>query len=688
MRKSLLYIIGVTALVACSDDAESPYLDGKDKSPIAVVSNLSVNTATTRAVDKVFDAGDVLIARLQTIEDVEIDGSRTINYMKTETFKIKPEPAHSQYKNDPNTNQTSDLTCISSSSIDGNIYWDDYSSKDYDLREKNASDQFFRGIRLFYGYCYNSRTASATGTLAEDTGILTGWTVEKNQNENGIKTSDLLFAETQESIHYHSLPADRETLVLPYTHAMSKLTIKVVCTDGFSSEKNNFADTKVVFKNLNTTATVNAPSAKVTPSVPDDITPSETDVDNKNRIYTAIFAPTVMKADQLLATITDVDGNNYDVKLTDAILNPQVGTPATTKEDAWSTQLASHSLTAVSRHAEKNYDSTDGGITKPGVHYYLEVTIKKQTIEVIATITDWLTVNAEGDGIIKFENDITSKDGAIDDGLKTNGFDVYVSTAAGTAPDFSPSAYSNTAATTFSYTDAQGWTNTPAIYWPNGSDKLYFRALSNATSTADIKNGTDALWGTTSKDEDNEYDEGDPLAPRTGQVPLTFYHTLSMITINLKDKYAGSGNDDAKIDLKGAKIQLTNLATTGTINLHTGEVTAGNDLAENVFTSVYYAANDPSDPAKTPLVENYIVVPQAIGPSAEVVITLADGTVYKGLLKDCTVQNQPTQNVGKWEQRKHYIYDITLAKQEILFQAHIKAWETVDTSGNATLEWD
>lgn len=682
MRKSLLYIIGAAALAACSDDAESPYLDGKDKSPIAVVSNLSVNTATTRAVDKEFDAGDELIARLQTIEDVEIDGSRTINYKKTETFKINPEPAHSQYKNDPNTNQTSDLTCISSSSIDGNIYWDDYSSKDYDLREKNASDQLIRGIRLFYGYCYNSRTASETGSLAEDTGILTGWTVETDQKTKGTRTSDLLFAETQESIHYHPLPADRETLVLPYTHAMSKLTIKVVCKDGFSSDKDNFANTEVVFKNLNTTATVNAPSAKVTPSGTDDITPSETETDNKNRIYTAIFAPTVMKADQLLATITDVDGNNYDVKLTDAILNPQEGTPATTKEDAWSTQLADYSLTTVSRHAEKSYDVTNGGITKPGVHYYLEVTINKQAIEVIATITDWIPVNAEGLGEIKFENDITSKDGTIADGLKTNGFDVYLSSTAGAVPDYS------LATSRFSYTAADGWTNTPAIYWPNGSDKLYFRALSNATSTTDIKNGSDVLWGTTSEDTANGYVEGAPLAPRTGQVPLTFYHTMSMITINLIDKYAESDNDDAKIVLEGATIQLTNLATTGKIDLHTGDVTADGDLKENVFTSAYYAANDPSDPAKTPQVKNYIVVPQEIGSSAEVVITLADGTVYKGLLKDCNVANQSTTYVTEWEQRKHYIYDITLAKQEILFQAHIKEWETVNTSGNATLEWD
>ncbi len=683
-------------MTSCTEyltDVES-FLNGESKTPVTVRTNLSVGSATgSRAVDKTFEGNEVLIARLQTVE-----AGGTVNYSKTEQFTIAANPNHTAKTDD--INQTSDLTCTTVGASDGKIYWDDYSSTAYDLREKNSSDQFVRGLRYYYGYCYNGGTP--TTALDEAAGTI-GWTIATDQT-SGFKTSDLLFGDTQAAIHYtHSKEAEREVLELPYTHAMSKVTVEIVCDEeaGFKDVAANFANTTVDLQGINTVATVTAPTATVVP-VPGDGNANVKTIqtlpianNNLRKSFSAIIVPTVMKEGKLLAKINDVDGNNYELNLTDAILD-------TDETNDWASQLT-------------GYSADDGGMTKPGVHYLITVTIQKQAITLKATIKDWDEVSAQGVGVIQFDNDITTKGNLDQQTLKDNGFDVY-------QKNIEEPAYSKV--TTYSYTsEPAAWTRTDEIYWPNKTDRFYFRALSGAkpddtdtpaNESLTMTNGKDVLWGTTKEHKGPEveepysldYKEGDPIAPRTGDVPLVFYHPMAKITVNLVDANASKGVPEGvgatdytnplnpRLNLAGAKIEITNMSTSGTINLHDGSITPTTPVAAKMFNTIYYAANDAD--TKTPQVEQYIVTPQTFEDDAYMIITLADGTTYRLKLNECEADtgekdadDKPIyENITKWERGKHYVYTITLDKQKITFRAMIKDWVETTGGGIANLEWD
>lgn len=680
---------------SCADEvtptSQNDFLEGNEKTPIKVSALLDVQKAQTRAADKTFDNNDQLIAYFRHVKwNGETTGDRTVvtadksPKLVTFTKGSTDMTAYSGSEITPigtgvalglsstNTKQATDLTATPT------LYWDDFSnsaSEDTDLRTTGHY------LQSYYGYCYNGGTPSTA--LAQADGTL-GWTVAQNQSA-GFKTSDLLWSYEQTPVAYSHATfgggTEHGQIILPYTHAMSKVTIEVVCKDGFENKATNFSAASITLNDVNTVVSCDAPKAELSGfGTPTTVTMQKGTVaaDNKSCSFTALIAPTVFVKDKELATISGIDGNKYTLKLSDEVLK----TAATTTGKAWNTQLAASSTTKVSYATESGYTKEDGGLTKPGVNYYIQVTINKQEITVKATILDWTEVTATGVGEINFTNDITTT-GTIDENLLS--FDLYQK---GTEADAN---YANV--TTYTYSgEPAAWTRNKEIYWPNGTDKFYFRALSPASSTTAMANGSDVLWGTTSKDEANNYNEGDAIAPRTGDVPLTFYHPMAMITVNLKDGLESLTDDKAKLDLKGATIQITNLANTGTIVLQDGSITPGTKqdkmLDETAERPGYYAANDPTTPdALTPQVKNYPVIPQTIGDDARIIITLADGTHYSAQLNLCK-DTSTDAAITSWVRGKHYTYTITIGKEIVQFRAEVKAWEDATGEGNATLDWD
>ena len=68
--KKLIYLSVIIALLSCSNDVEetSSYLNGTGKTPIETAALLDVTTAPqTRAANKDFDNGDVLLAYLRHV---------------------------------------------------------------------------------------------------------------------------------------------------------------------------------------------------------------------------------------------------------------------------------------------------------------------------------------------------------------------------------------------------------------------------------------------------------------------------------------------------------------------------------------------------------------------------------------------------------------------------------------------
>lgn len=406
----------------------------------------------------------------------------------------------------------------------------------------------------------------------------------------------------------------------------------------------------------------------------------------KRSSYSALIAPSLIKAGEVFATINGIDGNNYTLSLTDDAIDAKEGEPAVTKSNAWSKQLVAYDSETIEPKDPAAYTTVNGGITRPGVHYLITVRISKQELTVSATISNWENVTAEGVGEIQFTGDVTEK-GSIATALQTKGFAVYQSGVTDAVPA-TPSGYAQTSV--WSYTgEPAAWSADPSSYWPNGVDKFYFRALSGYNTDSGkglaMNNGRDVLWGTA----------GDPIAPRTGDVPLKFEHAMSKITINLVDANAsadvpdGVEEDDYTnplnplLNLAGAKIQISNLKTSGTIDIHTGTVSPTGD-AGNVFSGNYYAANDAD--ATIPQVENYVVTPQTIPADSKLVVTLADGTTYSIVLNTCA--DGEDNAITAWERGKHYTYTITLSKEEITFRAMIRDWVETTGGGNANLEWD
>ena len=628
------------AFVSCKDYEEADsatFLEGESKTPIAVQTTLST-APRSRAFDKTFESGDKLFAYIEA------------GKQEGESFTYE---GQFHWANSFTMGETVDNggdagvgNITTSDKLSPTLYWDDFSSTTYDLRESG------RGIRLKYGYCYNGGVANASNIVETD-GTLT-WTVLSDQSAAegaDMKKSDLLYAATQDMISYGHDPASRGTLVLPYTHAMSKITINVTAGEGYSIDKANFESSVLTLKNMQVKADVDAPTATVTAvstAGTSDIKTFTKSKENTTATYQAIIAPTHLSASNILATITNVDGNNYDIPLTDGILT------------AWSKENKLESVVEVIDYGvaqakpNKPLSRVDigagtGYLTKPGIHYILDVTVDKQKITIRATITDWESVKADGKAQINFNPDVMAK-GTIADALKAEGFDVYKSS---TNSDFSQKS------TTVKYV-SDVWTYTPVIYWAGQGDASYFRALSPAgASTSGLTQGTDLMWGTSG---------ADAVTPRTGDVPLTFQHLMSKLCINLQ-----TVTGDAAVDLTDATIKITNLANTGSYSIVNATVSAGTK-ADVMLEG-------------KPSGFNEFVVPQAIGDDARLIVTLKDGTTYSLQLNQC-VKNGTTTPVTAWAKGEFYTYTIKLTKQEITFSAVVKDWEPATGSGNATLDWD
>ncbi len=649
MKHKLTYLTMLSLLAAsCSsddmgiDNANTLSGDGS-KTPIAVQTNLEASVSS-RAVDKKFEAGDVLLAYIEA-------GKTTAGFTAENQFKGLYSLTLGAAADNTDGNSYASLYGYSAEQAHPDItktedsglqtlYWDDFSSTDYDLRSTDPA----RGIRLKYGYCYNGGTPSTALDEAEGT---LGWTIGNQTTEEAFKKADLLFAKTQDPVSYSHGTAETDNhgiLVLPYSHAMSKITVNVTADKGFE-DKANFTSSVLKLQHMNTVCSVDAPAGTVlsTTTSAAEVTTYKSAAENKTATFQAIVAPgTNLSVGNLIAKISNVDGNYYDIPVSVAMLTGWASKLTETTNAGGGEAQAKGSRAAT-------IDAAKGYLTQSGVHYVLDVTIDKQTITVRATLADWDKVTATSGAQIQFNPDVTGK-GNIATALQTGGFDVYKS---------SSNSGFTTKSTTLTYADTK-WSYSPIIYWAGQSDASYFRAVSpKGRDNTTLNQSVDLLWGTSGNTA---------ITPRTGDVPLEFEHLMSKLSINLE-----TVTGDAAVNLEGAKIAISNMATTATYNIVDGTVTAGSPVATML--------------SEQPSGFTEFVIPQTIGNDAKVTITLADGTTYSVQLNKCVLTGTPT-TVSEWTKGNSYTYTITLTKQEITFSAVVKQWEEATASGNATLDWD
>lgn len=612
VKDRFLYIgiasyFGIALLLSgCTGDEKISSSHSEDvQTPLMLEPTLSIGHAVTRASGETFGKGDQLNV-----------------YFRHTTGGTK-----GNYTISDNVSSFSQLVKINALNPSG-VYWEDFSksaSADTDIRTAGHA------LQPYYGYCYNGGTP--TTRLEESTGILS-WTISDQTSAEAVQNADLLWMSEQEAVAY-SHDNKGGIISLPFTHAMSEITVTIKTNTTFGESP--LTNTALTLYSMNTVATVNAPEGNISSSSPEDITMYGDDyTSGSSRTYTAIVAPgTALKVGDKLLDIVDVEGNNYTLTITEDML----------KTAAW---------------AKEGYTSDQTEITtKSGVNYHLDVNLSKAALGVVASLIDWTPVKAEGNGNIAFDNDIKV--------VTVDGEGVEFGDKAKFALYWKKNAENEeyAAATTLTYdATAKTWSYDPAIYWPNGKDSYYFRALSGIDDTA-VKQGDDVLWGTTA--QHNGIEAGAAIAPRTGNVPLIFEHAMSKITFDLT-----TTDGDDKVDLEGATISISNLYTEGTISIDDGAITG--------TTSTEAAISNLSENTAI------IVLPQTISNDAIVTILLTDGTNYKLQLNQCLDDSKKA--IASWERGKSYTYTITVKKEAVQFRALIQDWKLATGSGNATLDWD
>ena len=541
------------------------------------------------------------------------------------------------------------------------IYWDDYSDNTDAAKDLRTSGH---GLQSYYAYCYNG---GSPNSLTENTGVLT-WTIQADQSTAAaLQHSDLLWSPEQTPVSYDHNNNNTNTFPVPFTHAMSQITVELTANSSAGFSGDPLASTTLNLNNMHTQTTLTAPTSAWV-----DV-PGTEDANIKNiamyggttttgltRTYTAIVAPgTKLKKGEKLLDVTGADGNDYEVIITDAMLHDTSG---------WG-----------KNHTEEGKHGTDGGnkyvLTQPGNNYHLRLSIDKSTVQVSATLENWSTVEAAGTGAIQFDDNVVGVEPT--NHKFTDGSTFSLFGVDNNVPERTNVAYTSGTTTTSTYNNSTDkWTNNPIIYWPNKTDNYYFRALADVTSAIDadpisitarpidenaFTNITSGyiLWGTSG---------GTAISPRTGGVPLEF-RVVNKCKVSFTLETAASG--DARVTLDGASISINNIYNTGTINLEDGTVTGS-------ATTTLEGTN--------PIAEQ-VVLAQKISADAVVTVTLAgSGGVYTIPLKDCVISGDTTP-ITVWEGGHTYNYTIHVEKEDVKFSAVVKPWATVSGSGTASLNW-
>jgi len=720
-KRKLLYISLVLLLVGCAKEADlSNTQSGEGKTPLLINATLSTGRAQTRASGKDFVSGDELIAYIRHVTGGDAINNYTYvsavtDYANKLVTFTKGSAAMATTGND-NIHQTSDLT--------SNAYWDDFSNPASDDTNIRTSGH---GLQPYYGYCYNGGTPSTD--LVQTTGEL-GWTVQTDQGTaEAVQHSDLLWSPTQTKVPYwhkdaHS--ADHGTIELPFTHAMSQITVTVTAADGFDGFTTTpLTNTVLTLNNMHTVSTLTARTSNWA-DVPGDANANVKPItmygapytSGLTRNYTAIVAPgTILKQGVKLLDVVNADGNNYTLDITSAMLDDTSG---------WGKD-----------HAAPKQGEEDGKkhvITQPGYNYHLDLTINKSAVQGHATLTGWTDVNASGtgdivlddtnDNLIMDDSEVGGENNvkviAVDKNKFTGGssfslFRIVNSGSYTTPSNRTNDAYDFCTISTFQDNDGDAydeWVNAPIIYWPNVTDQYYFRALATYTSNTQIASvgtrspldkgtavsqGTtatnDILWGTTAKHSGHSattYNRSAAIPPRKGGVPIAFEHAMSKVTFNLEttDDLTVEDNNP-KVELSGAKVAVINLHTTGTISIESGTITGeGINSNEAGESSAIPNHTYPGSP-----ISNLFVIPQDFSNgSANVVVTLANGAIYSVPLKDCKASvtgggYTANDNISSWIRGKNYTYTIHIEKERVQTHVLVKNWDAVAGSGTATLEW-
>ena len=647
MKRILIYIFGIVLCLSCNG-----HLD-REKTPVQTAVLLDKGAARTKASGIEFAENDSFVAYLRHVNWNGTDGERTVveangtPLLVTFTKGSKLCTAYTGEDitpigtgsplgmNSTNTRIATDIT------PDYPLFWDDF-SEDGKGDDKNIMTPGHY-LQSYYGYCYNGGIPSSV--LVPSTGVLE-WTVPYDQSSlPSIQTLDLLWSAEQRPVAYShgssNTATEHGTIIFPFTHAMSMVTVTVNAKDGFA--QGDLDNASVELQEMYRSGTFTAPVYGISNQEQGADNPGLVKMhagtaENMSRTYKAIVVPgKLMVEGSFFLKVTNADGNDYVLNLSTNILS------------GWAGGLTYNKM-------------------QPGYNYQLTVNVSKAGLDCEAMLKDWITVESEADGQIKFDTDL--KNIQTDAQSPVNGsFALYRGTELGSL---------NKVSTITSV--GSSWACSPAVYWQDALTNYYFRGLcvlsegriSSVNDSKDASSGKDLLWATTPKHEGEDIngatqtvEEGDAIKPRTSQVPLRFEHAMSRVKFILQ---TGTGED--AVDLTGASITIPDVLSGGTIAVADGNITPSSETHDIVTSSGVFN----------------VEIPQSLD-GRRLTVTLNDGnTKYSVLLTNCKDGNGGY--ITEWQRGRSYVYTITLGKEEITFRAMIKEWVETTGGGNASLDWD
>lgn len=702
--------MGLLAMPSCSDDVINPD-DRPENGAIMLqvgVSNSSAQQPLTRA------AGDTYVALSPNTKfKLRVKGTWTGKTPDEEIIKETTATAGAERSFADGTENS--LT------FDPVLFWDDYGTGD----PANAATGRTKGLDILAVAVDNATTAmeisetewESTKSWAlqtDGTNVLTKDILVANNLSNGKEPGRLTFANRKDP--------DKSRLI--FQHLMSKITFNLTPADGFMQTGGKYAFT------ASPTVTLNRKRYEGG-SLP---TGGEyAFADGTISIRKAEATHSGNKQTIIAGDVTKKVESGHEVNTQVALVYP--GTCLGETDNDVVARIAAdknyYYVTAKEIRAAINAAGGHTGYkTLPGYNYIINVTVKKTGVNVTATVTNWVDVEAEeaspvialtaGAGGTGETGDLTAI---------TDGFDFFRSTAklkgysdetslmeGGYYKPLRKVKWETTSGTTSPracvFYDNTGTTVTP-LYWPDHDTHYHFRGVYPATTTdaaspaapqvkafttaagateqgIAVKNGaydktkfpsnlmigmpeitTGTQCGSGEHPQVDMSKEG--ICARSGKINMNFRYMMSQVEIELAHSLEKGTEGDVTLD-ENTTVEIVDGYTDGYIRLGDREA-VGQTKSSYKTTVVAGGANK--------LKRHDIVLPQNLaGMKFKITVNNAGGTrdYYYATIQDIPVRvgGGAKEPITKWEPGKHYKYTLKLKKTAMEITATLTDWITVE----------
>ena len=711
-----IYIIGLLSLLtaACSDDIQPTYTVGAEHNAITLRAAIGSgeDEVASRAPDPshenhvAFNSG-LLHLRVNGIWKGHL--SEVVQYESFGTVGDAIEGGILQQHNP--------LT------LSPSIFWDDFGTADPANMKPVEGNGREKGLSIFGvtvdGYLDHSQTPPVSNILPNDTvdtdpnygnnlmsisyWTIIPWTLPLDQTDKPTNF-DLLTSNNIQEGKDGTLKFDpwlagnkaNTSDLLVFTHAMSKVSVKLTADEGFEDAKFQ-SSPKVTLLNYYYKGNVDVEKKVSEPieSYQGDIIAHNGGVESPHFAHSyALVFPGNSFADTVNVVRIEADGNTYYV----------------------TAKKMNAAMKAV-QGADK--DSTT---YLQGKHYIFNVIVKKTGVDVTATIKDWEKVEAADETPIINFSECYGHTGT----ELTTPFSLYRSTTI----DGTYTGASDQAVVSYDNVNKK-YTMSPQLYWPDHQTHYFFRGIwpevgdedghgpaadkitdncievENAPYNAN-KYPSDLMIGRPRMGEGGAPDETckNPAHQREdGTYPAGICATDS------KDESSGLIRMNFQYAMSQVIVKLTtskDAANSLTINKHTtveilggytkGKILLGTEASDFTGQTVmpFTMTNDNNIVGRVPDNDyaNYrnTIIPQALTNASgdlkfRITISAEDGSTtdaYETVLgiKEIMVKegDAPKKYITAWEPGKRYIYNLHVTKTGISVTATITDWKDVDAS--------